>query len=118
MDTTPGLRIVGDEAAVRQAIAILMEYCDTWGCISVRLSSAGKKGRVVLAVFDTFAGVNALDTGSVFDRFYKADTARNENNSFGLGLSIAKAIMARHRGEFVCRKGGKEQIRFEAIFRR
>ena len=55
---------------------------------------------MVLAVFDTFAGVNALDTGSVFDRFYKADTARNENNSFGLGLSIAKWIVERHGGWF------------------
>ena len=35
----------------------------------------------------------------LFDRFYRVDEARNsEDNHYGLGLSIAKAMEERHKG--------------------
>ena len=36
----------------------------------------------------------------LFDRFYRVDDARNsEDNHYGLGLAIAKAIVTTHNGK-------------------
>lgn len=123
MDIMPEIGIVGNEASVRQVMAILMDnavkYCDEGGGIWVSLRPAGKKGRIVLAVSNSFAGVNTMDTERLFDRFYRIDKARDgSNNSFGLGLSIARAVMERHGGELVCREGAEGRIRFAATFRK
>lgn len=40
-----------------------------------------------------------LEVGHLFDGFYKADVARSEAESSGLGLAIAKRIVELHDGD-------------------
>lgn len=40
-----------------------------------------------------------IDTANMFNRFYKADTARTDTSGAGLGLAIAKRIVDLHGGE-------------------
>jgi signal transduction histidine kinase len=56
-------------------------------------------GAIVLTVRDTGEGIAPEHLASIFDRFYKVDSARGAGASgSGLGLSIAKAIVERHGG--------------------
>jgi two-component system, OmpR family, sensor histidine kinase BaeS len=60
--------------------------------------AVGPSSFVVLRVSDTGQGIAPEDLPFVFDRFYRADKARQrtDNNASGLGLAIAKAIVEAH----------------------
>ncbi|WP_294517166.1 cell wall metabolism sensor histidine kinase WalK [uncultured Pseudoflavonifractor sp.] len=99
-DVPPGVTCTGDEAAIRQLLSILMDnavkYCDRGGVIRVGLSGGR---RAVLTVDNTYEEVGSIQLDRLFDRFYRADRARTYGSGFGVGLSIAKAIVEKHRGE-------------------
>ncbi len=61
---------------------------------------AGDGGRAVISISDTGVGMSAEDKQRVFDRFYRASTAReNAVQGIGVGLSIVKSIVDAHGGE-------------------
>lgn len=54
---------------------------------------------VAIEVVDTGIGIATADLAHVFDRFWRADPARGRGTGgAGLGLAIAKQIIADHRG--------------------
>ncbi|MFI6094718.1 sensor histidine kinase [Lentzea sp. NPDC051213] len=65
----------------------------------ITLSLRAERGFAVIEVADTGSGIAADDLPHVFDRFWRADTARGrETGGRGLGLAIAREIIAAHRG--------------------
>ncbi len=52
-----------------------------------------------MAVKDTGYGMTGEQLQRVFDEFYKADEARHDLNSPGLGLAICKSIVQKQGGE-------------------
>jgi signal transduction histidine kinase len=64
------------------------------------LAAAAAHGQVRISVRDTGEGIPAEDLPFIFDRFYRADRARQRENdgTSGLGLAIAKAIVEAHGG--------------------
>ena len=60
--------------------------------------AAAPDGTVVLTVSDDGPGIEPGQRERVFERFWRADTARSDSGSTGLGLSIVRAVAQRHGG--------------------
>lgn len=98
----PMLSMKGDYKSIQQLVSLLMDnalkYSPKGSVIELDFSKHGHK--LQLSVRNTSEA--ALDPGElhhVFDRFYRADPSRNsKTGGHGIGLSVAKAIVAAHNG--------------------
>ena len=69
----------------------------TQGAISLRSSVVG--GQALIVVADTGTGIVEKDLSRIFERFYRADQARDlQSGESGLGLAIARSIVNAHGG--------------------
>ena len=73
---------------------------------SLRPTATGAEIRVQ----DSGSGIKPEHLPHVFDRFYRADPARDrESSGAGLGLAIARAIIEAHGGKIAASSAGKDQ---------
>ena len=69
-------------------------------------------GNALLTVHDTGIGIPAESLDRIFERFYRADEARNrESGGAGLGLAIAQELVKGHGGKI---DGGQRRGRGHA----
>lgn len=98
------IKIYGDEALLKQTARILIEnavkYTDKGELIKFKIGK-NKKEEVYFYIQDSGIGMNEKDVSHIFERFFRADTARDrKTGGTGLGLSIAKWIIDKHGGYF------------------
>lgn len=91
----------GDRVRLQRVITNLVDnalrYTPEGGLIEARVSLARAEVRV--DVQDSGIGIAPEHIDRVFDRFFRADAARDrESGGTGLGLAIAKAIVEGHSG--------------------
>ena len=67
---------------------------------TITLQSSTEKKNLILTIRDTGIGIPEKHLPKIFDRFYRADSARAKGtiDGFGLGLSLAKQIIEAHGG--------------------
>ncbi|MFI7434278.1 HAMP domain-containing sensor histidine kinase [Micromonospora haikouensis] len=91
--------VSGRPAALQRAVLNLIDNAGKWSPadqpVQVRLRAEGASA--VLEVDDAGPGIDAADAPRVFDRFYRADSARALPGS-GLGLSIVQRVVDAHGG--------------------
>jgi two-component system, OmpR family, sensor kinase len=92
-----------DASRIRELLLNLItnavKYTPSGG--SVRMQLAQGDGQVTLTVADTGIGIAPGDLPHIFDRFWRADSARTrtgERPGTGLGLAISKWIAEAHGG--------------------
>ena len=98
----PDVTVPGDESQLRRLIAILLDnackYCGEQGTVTLTLRREGS--RAVLSVRNTGDPIPPEALPHLFERFYRADSARaRDTGGYGLGLAIAAAIAESHKGK-------------------
>ena len=94
-------QVTGDAAELNRAVTNLVSnairYCPAGG-VEVR-TRAGNTDSMIVEVQDTGIGIEVEELPHIFDRFYRARSARESGiEGTGLGLAIAKAIIDKHSG--------------------
>lgn len=97
----PPAMMVGDVAMIKQSVRIFIQnaakYSNQGDTIVLRVYC--KDDSVCYEIQDEGIGMQESDMVHIFERFYRADRARNgESGGSGLGLSIAKWIIDAHHG--------------------
>ena len=98
--------IEGDRSMLRRALSNLLDnalrFTPSGG--EVRLRIVDEARVVSLSVENSGEGLSADLLPRLFDRFYRADPARQEGSSehAGLGLAITRSIILAHGGQIRC----------------
>ena len=90
-----------DPALLKQAVRILTDNARKYAPAGTRITlrACREDGAAALEVQDNGPGIAAADAPRIFDRFYRADAARNsDTGGSGLGLAIARWIVTKHGG--------------------
>ncbi len=98
------INVYGDISLLKQTARILIEnaakYTDKGEDIILR-TGKNNKNEPYFSIQDNGIGMDENDVLHMFERFFRADTARvRKNGGTGLGLSIAKWIIDSHKGYF------------------
>lgn len=96
------VHIRGDAEELRQLVLILVDNAIKYTPTDrpearVTVSLELRDDQALLRVRDTGIGIDAADLPHIFDRFYRADPARDRHGT-GLGLAIARALAQQHGG--------------------
>ena len=96
----PGIIVRGSETHLRQLPEILLDnalkYSNPGGKVFLGLQQQGSQ--CLLTVSNEGDPISREDLKNIFKRFYRADSARQRDGSYGLGLSIAENIAKVHKG--------------------
>lgn len=116
---TPMISMKGDQKAIQSLITVLVDnavkYSEAGGRISVTLEK--QKNRIRLSVFNTAKAVSREELSHLFDRFYRSDHSRNsQTGGYGLGLSIAAAAVAAHRGKITAETKDEKSLQITVTF--
>ncbi len=113
-EATPAV-VRGDADALRRAALNLVEnavkYTPPGGTVATSVTRDGEAALFV--VEDTGPGVPAADAERIFEPFVRLDDARARDiGGIGLGLAIARSIVAAHGGTLTVERGAGGGARF------
>lgn len=114
VDKTQSLPVKVIERAIVDVLVILLDNAIKYSPKNsqVTIASSLKNSMVSITVTDSGSGIPAKDLAHIFERFYRADSARSKQAGagFGLGLAIAKQLIESQNGHLRARnvKGGAQ----------
>ena len=111
VETEPGLpAVLVDADRMAQVLGNLVDnalhHTEPGGRVVLAGQASGSAVR--LAVTDTGEGIEARHLPHVFERFYRAESARDRTSGgSGIGLAITKALVEAHGGTIVVASAGR-----------
>ena len=109
------ISILGDAKKIKDLISILLENALKYSLSHTSLTLCKQKNNVILSVEnDISKELSKEDTQNIFKRFYRLDESHS-SAGYGLGLPIAKEIVAIHKGEIKVKSENKK-ICFNVYF--
>lgn len=102
--TAAPVLLVGDRLLIDQAVLILVDNAIKYNRPGgdVQVTAKTESGRAILEVCDTGIGIAREHLAHLGERFYRLDTSRSRAaGGVGLGLSIARGIVALHGGKLL-----------------
>ena len=101
-DIKDDITINGNKAQLEQLASVLidnaLDHTNPGGEIKITLSCS--HSNAVFTVANEGPEIPPNERELIFDRFYRSDTARTKEDAhYGLGLSIARAIVISHKGK-------------------
>lgn len=96
------ITLVADRQRLTDLVVILLDnsikYTPSGGEVTVTVQS--KDSSTLIKVKDMGIGIESKDLPHIFNRFYRGDKSRSKTSvsGFGLGLSLAKEIVEKHKG--------------------
>ena len=114
----PGLQIHGDELMIGQVVQNLisnaMKHNQSDGFVNWNLKA--ENGHVIFSIENSGPSIEPEEQSKIFDRFYRGRKNRtNRTNGLGLGLSLAKEIVAAHQGSLTLAHSNDQSTRFELV---
>ncbi len=108
-----------DRDQLVELFVILMDNAVKYGTdnTAVTVTALRSDEEFVISITDKGMGIAAKDLPHIFDRFYRADQSRNKSKTsgYGLGLSVAQAIVKSHNGKISASSKPSEGTTFTVI---
>ncbi|MDO5558659.1 MAG: HAMP domain-containing sensor histidine kinase [Oscillospiraceae bacterium] len=101
-DITPDIYFDGCKDQIQQLFSILIDNAVDHSSrgTQVKVCLKKMKKKIILSVSNTGEPIPEDEQDKIFERFYRLDKSRNrDENHYGLGLAIAKAIVLQHKGQ-------------------
>jgi two-component system heavy metal sensor histidine kinase CusS len=110
-----------DEVLLRLALTNLvsnaLRHTPQAGRVSLSIGKPSANGACEIKVVDTGSGIAPDHHARLFDRFYRVDAARAEDQGgSGLGLAIVKTVMNLHGGTIMVESAPGAGASFRAVF--
>lgn len=87
-------KVKSDIFLLQELLSIFIENAIKFNKTSgeVIVKSYKKDGYDIISIEDTGIGIKEEHLSKIFDRFYKIDTSRSQDEGYGIGLSLAREI--------------------------
>ncbi|MBO6284729.1 MAG: HAMP domain-containing histidine kinase [Bacilli bacterium] len=93
------LQFIGDEGSIRKLLSILLDNAQKYALTTAEFHLYHNGERTAIKVINDAEGIEEGSLDRVFERFYRSDVARSSGiEGSGIGLSIAKEIVAKSGG--------------------
>jgi two-component system sensor histidine kinase KdpD len=106
--------VLADKAWIEKVLANLLSNAIKYSPPdqSIFVSADPQKDMLAISVADRGTGIDPLEQGMIFDKFYRGPSQRNQVSGTGMGLAICRAIVNAHGGTI----GVTSQLNHGSVF--